>query len=1538
MAAPPGYNPTPLIPSAGGVIHAMHGGGDGGAPPHYNPNPITPYVNPSSAPILNYSGGGPNDLVTIAVGAVATKEANSAATTATTTAATTAATTAPKITPKATPIAAAIAAAGAATTVLSNESSNPLKKQITLNGRKLTLEKPWDFSEGSTATEALAWFGVDKTSDEMLKGEVLQALFDGVCDTDKPLIMVLECEPIRRLIQSLAEKLLGNLTRPVVKNTPDVIASNELQSAMLMSFNVFKNQCKTKTAKDYIENSKADIVCTQKDTKTEIANYTEIKACGPDDDTQRVYLKKGIPSAKGIDCIMDSAVLFTYQGVTIVNIGSNEPKVLEEVLKKDPHIILGGFDSTSLSAKGYILAEPSNKDLIKTDSIWYKKDQDLFELKDTIIPNIMVKSDQYTDPISCSYSDHNPITTVIHFKKTTKKLLSIADEAAIAASKSATIAADLTAIGTLSADEESGLSGTKGISGAPDGDGSATVVTPGSEGSAKIGPPGSEGSATVVTPGGDTGLAVALTTEVLPEHALTLTTEASTAATELADTVVVALSETSAVSTTTATEMIAEADAVTEAHETTIAATDESAKIVVPLDVKPYVQQFVEAYQTNFNNASDNARDAVFAAMLHRLRVRIIVRKNPVQDTITNSKKYKVQEKVYIVPIQQNASTGSNLDLEALRTIINESISDDDERVQLLNELDTMYIKPKKSKPTESKPEEVKVIDTNKLGPFVDNQIKIIKERITYRMNQNPIITFDDSMQWYKDFIAAIQTYDNPTQHNIIAKLISELELKTAEYAEKYRTSHMINKNANELLVSTFSNDNLRSLLMRIKDALRATENGYQIVKKTADGHLITYNNASAAKDNAAAAAATAAEHAAKNPGISAATDAATDAEREHIRLIKDYERAKNDKDKSSAELAAAEKVYQVAKNAIATKVDQAFEKAIEQKGSVAKAVTAINGLSEKVDKEFKDAMEEIGQNVEKMDFFVKFYKEWKHLPGIKEKQLRTHLEIQSHADFDAEQRAAILHDIEQRAEFHRLINEQTIALFHTNIACVTSGDHYELFQHLVNEFGVYLDSKNLFKYEKKPIVETDCDIMRSEQRESTSANFGKPEVIKRINAAIYPVFPVDDEMLKKIAIAAVAVLLQDFEDDRKKGTTATTSKTTTSKVSSLPSVVETSTTIPPPSPLPLSVNNTLHEEAPPPPTPPIKQHHARRKYRNEIPSYQEIIEKSLPEYKLVLGTDPNIQRTLTVLDRIDMMRDKTYNDTIQNQAELSAVRDELTKHSKNLRSKLLAYVTTPSTTQNDNGKEIGRDKIEAILTSTMNKLIIELTDLDDTLNGLKEIPLEKNPLFNEINSVAKSLPSASAPPSVPLPAASAPASAPLPAASAPLPAASAPKPAPKPATSPAPKPATSPAPKPATSPAPKPASKPMTNSLNALIANPKKAPSKKAPLTPNDKIQLELTDLHNAITQIRPQAIGYSGNSESKIATYVNTLDSYIAQLDEYRSKDITYQIDGVKDFIKKCRVTLDNIYQIIHPIFGGKRRTQKKRKQKKRFGTQKK
>ena len=370
--APPGYQSSSMIPAAGGIIHAMRGGGI--PPPGYNPDSLislTPKI-----PIVGFEGGGgertaavtdsaepfDDDLAKkIAVAAVVSSPAtNTNASTSIVTPVIDAATT-------------AVTAATTATVVIAT-------KEINLNGRRLTIGAPdtWDATMNVPSTpeyEALKWFGVHKTKRNDLKKEILQALYDGICDTNKPLIMALECEPLRRIIQSLAEIQMGNLMAPVRMMSART-ASTDMNEAILMTFNVFQHSCQAKKAADYIIQSNADIVCTQEDTDgSKLNNYTEVKSCGGGSETERVYMKNNI--ATNIECILvpgisigtiktqeRSAVLFTVQGVKIANVHleggrfaddnlftntaalqAKKLELLNTILSKNPNIIVGDFNS-----------------------------------------------------------------------------------------------------------------------------------------------------------------------------------------------------------------------------------------------------------------------------------------------------------------------------------------------------------------------------------------------------------------------------------------------------------------------------------------------------------------------------------------------------------------------------------------------------------------------------------------------------------------------------------------------------------------------------------------------------------------------------------------------------------------------------------------------------------------------------------------------------------------------------------------------------------------------------------------------------------------------------------------------------------------------------------------------------------------------------------------------------------------------------------------------------------------------------------------
>ena len=255
-----GYNPNmSLLPSAGGTIHAMSGGGGSGAisggaissgaisggaisggsnpPMGYNPNNS---VLPSVGGLIpSYSGGFYNQPMESemigagpklnpfyakgAKGAKSTKDvvAPAPTTSATATTATPATIPVAPITPipttPATTPATPLVPAPTNKNVVSNtptiDITDTNTKPITLFGTSLILEKPEKNSKlTSSQTQTLELLGLDGeglSSNE--KFEVIQALYDGKCDTDKPVIFLQNCEPIRRIIQSLALNLLSKL-------------------------------------------------------------------------------------------------------------------------------------------------------------------------------------------------------------------------------------------------------------------------------------------------------------------------------------------------------------------------------------------------------------------------------------------------------------------------------------------------------------------------------------------------------------------------------------------------------------------------------------------------------------------------------------------------------------------------------------------------------------------------------------------------------------------------------------------------------------------------------------------------------------------------------------------------------------------------------------------------------------------------------------------------------------------------------------------------------------------------------------------------------------------------------------------------------------------------------------------------------------------------------------------------------------------------------------------------------------------------------
>ena len=258
MAAQPGYNyNTSLLPAGTGTIQPMSGGGMGDPLASYNPQQSL--IPATGGEISSYKGGfSQEEPITIIGGegpADGTRSKTAAAKTTSeppkpatagvkppvkpaTTGTVPPADTTPPATPSvATPSAATPSVATGATagptveikidatgatkpadtkaTDIKPTNTKNAKKDLILFGTPLTLENP---SKNPTAPlsgdqlTALKLFGLDGPGlEDKVKRDVVQALYDGKCNTDKPLIMLNHCEPIRRIIQSLALNLLSKL-------------------------------------------------------------------------------------------------------------------------------------------------------------------------------------------------------------------------------------------------------------------------------------------------------------------------------------------------------------------------------------------------------------------------------------------------------------------------------------------------------------------------------------------------------------------------------------------------------------------------------------------------------------------------------------------------------------------------------------------------------------------------------------------------------------------------------------------------------------------------------------------------------------------------------------------------------------------------------------------------------------------------------------------------------------------------------------------------------------------------------------------------------------------------------------------------------------------------------------------------------------------------------------------------------------------------------------------------------------------------------
>jgi hypothetical protein len=1594
-----------MIPPVGGTIHAMRGGGDGGAPSGYNPSLImTPYVNPSSVHIPAYSGGG--DLSTVAVGAVATKEVNNAARRVNDTVTgvdpvTNAdlnanAGTVPNVNPV--PIAQTISAnepvviaVGAVATKESHNASmrtpstktkapsspatvqidtpieqpatdEPTEKKITLNGHTVTISKPWDYSEGSKANEALAWFGVDKAADEELKGEVLQALFDGVCDTNKPLIMVLECEPIRRLVQSLAEKLLGNLTRPVVKNTPAVIASKELQSATLMTFNVFKNQCKTKTAKEYIESSNADIVCTQKDTKTEFTNYTEIKVCGEGDDTARVYLKKGIPSAKNIECIVEganSAVLFTYQGVIIANMGSNDPILLDAVLKKNPHIILGSVDD--ISSKGYAIADPIKAEQITTDGIWYKADPELFTLKDTIISNIVTKTDQPVDPSTCSYSDHNPITTVIKFNNTIKKLSNNADQAAIIAAKSAKTASEVGSRASEAIIKNTSLAGETSLSPKTSAEGAASE-----EGAASA-----EGAAA-----------------------------SGNAAAEL-----------SANNTLEQSISFLEAEPTPSEYERiekilTLDADEQSLKDQRNTYGSFYTRSTPTAAHTQYK--TKNAHD-----MLEFVKAHLYQRSNGVIERIPD--RYKQFKKdimranhlTFVSDTFTRAGKKDAISPEEYDRIYEIIVGLPDYVGQIISCFQQYMTESPIGIGMNENDSAITKLQTGEYPTlFMILPDKIVFHKVcVYQQN----MTMNDPNDMKpSQFVTMFTLEIDPT--TLIGSIqIDKYDIKG--YVTEFEKAHAKNFG---IVSGNAENNVLIAMLKRMAERFKNNKKN-PIVDKLLSASIIVNKNMKSTRDNVSDSLIN---------NVNKLGDIILDTTQEIISILE------TNIDRKATKLAEIQSMYKDERRG------KLFQKLVVR--YIAELTAELKDVSVNIfpvneqwyntpkislpdvigtidtspyEGSIQDAMTILK---EQPDLHTYIYKQFmvglKEREGYYESDYRTKSEsndnenkslsvslsddklsellerlTESRAANAASmlpsitgyfKRRAIIGKIGERLQFHEAVRRQTISVSHTNAACAKASEYYVLFQKLVNEIGAYISNKNGVEYVANQIVVSQCDISDTDQiapavehaentiekiEEKTeegatiaSADVTRIEVaikaavdeVAQEEIAVESIF--DDELAKMIAVAAVAVLLQDFESEHENGVVEPAAEVVTVVANKAESEAETTAELEaakateaaakatevvepaaeleaakateaaePAAELEAVAEATAKAEAeaaykeaekaeaartarteegsvikyPPGPgeLPPLNSSKKYISQHNSVKgsSYRDIIGKITKERWInKLRIDPVIDRAWKLLNRIDDVGFTLY-DNMNRHPDSKKYESELIGYSKSIGENLGNYINTPIS--NIDLKNEARRP----LVSAMDGTVMKVTSIQSELEDAKS------------NNVASSLPSSSvvsAPTSVAV-------------------------------------------------------TKP--NALNTFVrANPlskkRNLRTKNAPsLTNTKKIQLEMKTLSKLIDAKQGYLIDQfklmkqttrTKQLQDEIDNLMQKIDDRMTELNDIFMKDPNIHSETITTFIAECYSLLERInvltneIKLITETNGGKRRTQKKRKQKKRFGSQKK
>ena len=232
MSAPVGYNPSAtLLPAAGGTIHAMSGGG---ALDNYNPS--ASLVPLATAPIAPFRGGrrvravkGGQPGFSAALDAAnkkvqeehksdpdERKEPESV------------------VQENNPPKETSLLEKKEPESVVNAEEKPP--KEISFLGNLLVLEYPTEKQSVWTDSQKQLLTSLHVSdADDKFKYDLIKAVYDGVCSTDKPLIMLMHCEPLRRLIRSLALHLRKKITKQYgPSSTPS--SSSSSSSSVLLSF------------------------------------------------------------------------------------------------------------------------------------------------------------------------------------------------------------------------------------------------------------------------------------------------------------------------------------------------------------------------------------------------------------------------------------------------------------------------------------------------------------------------------------------------------------------------------------------------------------------------------------------------------------------------------------------------------------------------------------------------------------------------------------------------------------------------------------------------------------------------------------------------------------------------------------------------------------------------------------------------------------------------------------------------------------------------------------------------------------------------------------------------------------------------------------------------------------------------------------------------------------------------------------------------------------------------------------------------------